>query len=127
MKKAGLAKFYRGQVVSQFNSFVWGSNKPKDTYYRVRNKDKGEPSVLSYVYSNWVIKDRRFYAPCSNVYRNYKEYCNENKLTPLSSWQFKRNMQILGFVWSRCHGFYAGYGKQRVTTAFKNIALNPIH
>ena len=60
MKRARLARFYRGYVVSHFDSFIWGLEQPKDTYYRVRNKSKGEATELSYVNPDWVVKDRRF-------------------------------------------------------------------
>ncbi|MCC4398948.1 hypothetical protein LMC10_02430 [Limosilactobacillus reuteri] len=115
-----VGSFYRGKLVLPS---VWRPQL-KDSSFRVRNKDKGHPTVLAYVYSDRVYKDRQAYVPCMALYHDYQAYCKEQSLKPLSSWQFKRNMQVLGFVWQRCHSFYRGYGSYYVTTAYKNICFD---
>ena len=94
----------------------------KDYYFRVRNKAKANQSVLALVYSPMVRKDRRLYTSCKELYGLYCKTCHEKDVPPLSSWQFKKQMQLLGFVYQRCHRFY-GRHKSKVTTAYKNIGI----
>ena len=95
----------------------------KDYYFRVRNKDKADPTIVKFVLSPNVVKDRRCYVRCKLAYERYKDFCLANKLEPLSSWQFKKNMELLGFVYQKHHRFYAGYYGNKVTTAYKNIGV----
>lgn len=116
--------WYRGHYVFEHKSLeqLIAENK-KDHYFRVRNKDQADKTVISFVYSDQVKKDRRFYSACRVVYDRYKEYCKQQGMEPLSSWQFKQNMELLGFVYQKRHRFYGGYHSNRVTTAYKNIGL----
>lgn len=95
----------------------------KDYHFRVRNKDQADPAVVSFVFSDQVQKDRRLYSPCRAVFDRYQEYCQQQGLDPLSNRQFKKNMELLGFVYQKHHRFYAGYYRSKVTTAYKNIGL----
>lgn len=90
----------------------------KDNYFRIRNRGKADKTALQFVYSSYVRKDRRIYSPCKKTYDKYCSFCQQNSLVPLSSWQFKRQMQLMGFVYQTRHRF----GKH-VTTAYKNIEL----
>lgn len=116
--------WYRGSYRIGKRSLMERMNESKKDYlFRVRNKDKADATVVAFVFSPHIVKDRRFYSPCKTIYLKYKKYCLENSLKPLSSWQFKKNMQLLGFIYKKSHRFYAGYHRDRVTTAFKNIAF----
>ncbi len=118
--------WYKGRYVfSQRSLSTWfdASNRKKDNYFRIRNRDQAEASVVKFVYSPNVIKNRRLYAPCARVYQHYTEYCNQQGITPLGNRQFKKNMQLLGFVYQKHHRFYAGYYQNKVTTAYKNIGI----
>lgn len=114
---------YRFSRRSLAQLLTMSNENKKDYYFRVRNKDKADPTVIKFVYSPNVVKDRRCYVRCKLAYERYKDFCLANKLEPLSSWQFKKNMQVLGFVYQKHHRFYAGYYQNEVTTAYKNIGL----
>ena len=114
---------YRFSRRSLAQLLTMNNENKKDYYFRVRNKDKADPTVVKFVFSPNVVKDRRSYVRCKLAYERYKDFCLANKLEPLSSWQFKRNMQLLGFVYQKHHRFYAGYYQNKVTTAFKNIGF----
>lgn len=90
----------------------------RDFYFRIRNRDKADSTVLKFVYMPYVKKDRRLYSPCKKTYDKYCDMCRQNGITALSSWQFKRQMQLLGFVYQKSCRFGG-----TVTTAYKNIGL----
>lgn len=116
--------WYRGRyVVKQRSLAQWMADSKKDYHFRVRNKDEADPTVVSFVFSDEVRKDRRLYCACRVLYKHYQEYCQQQELTPLSNRQFKANMELLGFVYQKHHRFYAGYRGNRITTAYKNIGL----
>lgn len=116
--------WYRGHPVIKRRSLAqWMADSKKDYHFRVRNKDKAEPTVVSFVFSDEVRKDRRLYCACRVLYEHYQEYCQQQELTPLSNRQFKVNMELLGFVYQKHHRFYAGYRSNKITTAYKNIGL----
>lgn len=116
--------WYRGHRVIKRRSLVqWMADSKKDYHFRVRNKDEADPTVVSFVFSDEVKKDRRLYCACRVLYEHYQEYCQQQGLTPLSNRQFKANMELLGFVYQKHHRFYAGYYQDKVTTAYKNIGL----
>lgn len=120
-----MGAFYKGCVRSPsmnelLNLYL---ENQKDHYFRVRNKDQADKSVVDFVFSSRVQKDRRNYSPSRATYLFYKEYCQQQSIEPLGAWQFKRNMQLLGFVYQKHHRFYAGYYGNKVTTAYKNIAV----
>ena len=116
--------WYRGRYKLKRRSLVqWMADSKKDYHFRVRNKNKAEPTVVSFVFSDGVKKDRRLYCACRVLYEHYQEYCRQQELTPLSNRQFKVNMELLGFVYQKHHRFYAGYYQDKVTTAYKNIGL----
>lgn len=116
--------WYRGHYVFEHKSLEQlVAEHKKDYHFRVRNKDQVNKTVISFVYSDQVKKDRRLYSACRVVYDRYKDYCRQQGMEPLSSWQFKRNMELLGFVYQKHHRFYAGYYSNKVTTAYKNIGL----
>lgn len=114
---------YRFSRRSLAQLLAMSNENKKDYYFRVRNKDKADQTVVKFVFSPNVVKDRRSYVRCKLAYEKYKDFCLANKLEPLSSWQFKRNMQLLGFVYQKHHRFYAGYYQNKVTTAYKNIGF----
>lgn len=89
-----------------------------DYHFSMRNQEKSDKSVIDFINAK-CKKDRRLYTPSKKLCEAYKVYCDEIDVTPLSSWQFKRNMQILGFVYVPKKRFY-----NRVTTGFKNVGLN---
>lgn len=95
----------------------------KDYHFRVRNKDQADKTVVSFVYSDLVKKDRRLYCACRAAYKAYCDYCQQQGMEPLTNRQFKHNMELLGFVYQKHHRFYAGYYGNKVTTAYKNIGL----
>ncbi len=116
--------WYRGRYVFSRRSLAqMMAEHKKDYHFRVRNKDQADKTVISFVYSDQVKKDRRFYSACRVVYDRYKEYCKQQGLEPLTNRQFKHNMELLGFVYQKHHRFYAGYYSNKVTTAYKNIGL----
>lgn len=116
--------WYRGHFVINKQSLArWVLESEKDYSFKIHNKDQADQSVVSFVQSDYVIIDQRLYGPCRDVYDHYKEYCNQQELEPLGSWQFKRNMELLGFVYQKHHRFYVGYYGNKVTTAYKNIGL----
>ena len=116
--------WYRGHLVIKRRSLAqWMADSKKDYHFRVRNKDEADPTVVSFVFSDGVKKDRRLYCACRVLYEYYQEYCQQQELTPLSNRQFKANMELLGFVYQKHHRFYAGYRSNRITTAYKNIGL----
>lgn len=116
--------WYRGHPVIKRRSLAqWMADSKKDYHFRVRNKDEADPTVVSFVFSDKVSKDRRLYSACRILYDHYQEYCRQQELKPLSNRQFKTNMELLGFVYQKHHRFYAGYRSNRVTTAYKNIGL----
>ena len=116
--------WYRGHPVINRRSLAqWMADSKKDYHFRVRNKNKAEPTVVSFVFSDGVKKDRRLYCACRVLYEHYQEYCQQQELTPLSNRQFKANMELLGFVYQNHRRFYAGYRSNRITTAYKNIGL----
>lgn len=119
-----ILSWYRGRYVfNNRNLAQWMATSKKDYHFRVRHKDQAEKTVVSFVYSDQVKKDRRLYSPCRQTYEYYKDYCNQQGLEPLTNRQFKRNMELLGFVYQKHHRFYAGYYSNKVTTAYKNIGL----
>lgn len=99
---------------------------PKDYDYQGENPGKVDPTVVSYIFSDRVVRDERLYSPAQDTYLDYKNYCQDHLFKPLSSRQFKDAMDKMGFTWQRCHAFYQGRKqKQRVTTAYKNmVAVN---
>lgn len=116
--------WYRGHPVIKRRSLAqWMADSKKDYHFRVRNKDEADPTVVSFMFSDRVSKDRRLYSACRILYDHYQEYCRQQELKPLSNRQFKTNMELLGFVYQKHHRFYAGYRSNRVTTAYKNIGL----
>lgn len=115
--------WYRGRLVGKRDLAYYMNESKKDYHFRVRNKDKADNTVVKFVFSPTVDKDRRCYCPCKIAYKRYEEYCKQQELEPLSSRQFKKNMELLGFVYQKHHRFYAGYHSNKVTTAYKNIAF----
>lgn len=116
--------WYRGHPVINRRSLAqWMADSKKDYHFRVRNKDEADPTVVSFVFSDGVKKDRRLYCACRVLYEHYQRYCRQQELKPLSNRQFKANMELLGFVYQKHKRFYAGYRSNRVTTAYKNIGL----
>lgn len=95
----------------------------KDYHFRVRNKDKADQTVINFVFSTSIQKDRRLYSACKVVYSHYLDYCRQQEIEPLSNREFKHNMELLGFVYQKHHRFYAGYYSNKVTTAYKNIGI----
>lgn len=120
--------WYRGRYVfTKRNLAQWFADSKKDYHFRVRNKDQAEPTVISFVYSDQVKKDRRLYCACRVLYDHYKDYCQQQGMEPLTNRKFKYNMKLLGFVYQKHHRFYAGYYGNRVTTAYKNIGIVSEH
>ena len=116
--------WYRGRYVFSRRSLAQMMAESKtDYHFRVRNKDQADKTVISFVFSDQVKKDRRLYCACRVLYDHYKEYCQQQELTPLSNRQFKHNMELLGFVYQKHRRFYTGYYSNKVTTAYKNIGL----
>ncbi|WP_323062611.1 hypothetical protein [Limosilactobacillus reuteri] len=116
--------WYRGRYVTSRHTLAqWMTDSKKDYYFRVRNKDKAEPTVVSFVFSDNIKKDRRLYSASKTIYNYYLDYCYQQELTPLSNRQFKHNMELLGFVYQKHHRFYTGYQSNKITTAYKNIGL----
>ena len=116
--------WYRGRWTTSKRSLMdWMAEGKKDYYFRVRNKDKADASVIDFVFSDVVKKDRRLYCPSASLYAKYQEYCQHQSIAPLNNREFKKNMQLLGFVYQKHHRFYAGYYSNKVTTAYKNIGL----
>lgn len=116
--------WYRGRWITSKRSLMdWMAESKKDYYFRVRNKDKADESVIDFVFSDVVKKDRRLYCPSASLYAKYQEYCQQQSITPLTNRQFKKDMQLLGFVYQKHHRFYAGYYSNKVTTAYKNIGV----
>lgn len=100
------------------------NDSKKDYYFRVRNKDKADKTVVRFIESPKVMKDRRCYVRCKLAYERYKDFCSDNDLEPLTNREFKKNMQLMGFVYQKHHRFYAGYYSNKVTTAYKNIGFS---
>lgn len=116
--------WYRGHYVFSKRSLSqWMAESKKDYHFRVKNKDKADPTVVSFVFSDNIQKDRRLYTACRTAYNHYLDYCHHESLTPLNNHNFKRNMELLGFVYQKHHRFYAGYYGNKVTTAYKNIGI----
>ena len=116
--------WYRGRYVFNKRSLApWMADSRKDYHFRVRNKDKADPTVVNFVFSENVKKDMRLYTACRVLYNYYEEYCQQHELTSLSNRQFKQNMELLGFVYQKHHRFYVGYYGNKVTTAYKNIGI----
>ena len=116
--------WYRGRYVFSKRSLAqWMAESKKDYHFRVRNKDKADPTVVSFVFSENVNKDRRLYTACRVLYNYYEEYCQQQSITPLSNRNFKQNMELLGFVYQKHRRFYVGYYGNKVTTAYKNIGV----
>ena len=118
--------WYKGKYVfSQRSLSKWfdASKHKKDNYFRIRNRDQADVNVVKFVYSPNVVKNRRLYSPCTTVYKHYLEYCDQQGITPLGNRQFKKNMQLLGFVYQKHHRFYAGYYQNKLTTAYRNIGI----
>lgn len=116
--------WYRGRYVFTKRDLAqWIAESNKDYHFRVRHKDQAEPTVVSFVYSDQVKKDRRLYCACRVLYDHYQEYCQQQELTPLNNHNFKRNIELLGFVYQKHHRFYIGYYGNKVTTAYKNIGI----
>lgn len=110
----------RPRTFKQLLAFMIADSK-KDYYFRIRNRSKADETVLKFVYSPLVHKDRRAYSACKTTYQRYCETCRQGNMKPLSSWKFKKQMQLLGFVYQKHHRFYGDV----VTTAYKNIGLEP--
>lgn len=116
--------WYRGRYYFNRNDLnKMMEQKSKDYYFRVRNKHKADEGVVNFVFSDMVKKDRRCYCASAILYQGYLDYCSQQDTTPLSNRQFKKNMQLLGFVYQKHHRFYVGYYGNKVTTAYKNICL----
>ncbi|WP_057739631.1 hypothetical protein [Limosilactobacillus secaliphilus] len=116
--------WYRGRYVfTKRNLAQWMAASNKDYHFRVRHKDQADKTVVSFVYSDQVKKDRRLYCACRVLYDHYQEYCQQQELTPLNNHNFKRNMELLGFIYQKHHRFYVGYYGNKVTTAYKNIGI----
>lgn len=116
--------WYRGRYVTSRHTLAqWMTDSKKDYHFRVRNKDKADPTVVSFVFSYNIQKDRRLYSTSKTIYNHYLDYCYQQDLTPLSNRQFKHNMELLGFVYQKHHRFYVGYYGNKVTTAYKNIGI----
>ena len=102
--------WYRGRYVFSKRSLAqWMAESKKDYHFRVKNKDKADPTVVS--------------TACRVLYNYYEEYCQQQAITPLSNRQFKQNMELLGFVYQKHRRFYVGYYGNKVTTAYKNIGI----
>lgn len=85
-----ILSWYRGRYVfNNRNLAQWIAASKKDYHFRVRHKDQAEKTVVSFVYSDQVKKDRRLYSPCRQTYEYYKDYCNQQGLEPLTNRQFK--------------------------------------
>ena len=98
--------WYRGHPVIKRRSLAqWMADSKKDYHFRVRNKDKADPTVVSFVFSDQVKKDRRLYCACRVLYEHYQGYCRQQELKPLSNRQFKTNMELLGFVYQSTTAF----------------------
>lgn len=116
--------WYHGQWTHGRNSLAfWLDNYFTDYSFKTINEDKAEPTIVSFVNSPLILLDTRFYASSAQLYRTYKNWCKCQNNKPVSSWQFKHNMQLLGFPYLKSKRFYCGYYKYRVTTAFKNIGV----
>ena len=116
--------WYRGHYVFSKRSLAqWMAESKKDYHFRVKNKDKADPTVVSFVFSDNVKKDRRLYVASRVIYTHYLDYCQQQTLTPLNNRYFKKNMELLGFVYQKHHRFYVGYYGNKVTTAYKNIGI----
>ncbi len=116
--------WYRGQWTHGRNSLAWlYEQSKKDFSFNIINEEQAETTVLLFVYSPLVKWDTRFYSGSAYLYKTYKKWCNGKRLKPISSWQFKQNIELLGFPYLKHHRFYAGYHKNKVTTAFKNIGV----
>ena len=116
--------WYRGRYVTSRRTLAqWIAESKKDYHFRVKNKDKADPTVVNFVFSENVNKDRRLYTACRTAYNCYLDYCQQQTLTPLNNRYFKKNMELLGFVYQKHHRFYAGYYGNKVTTAYKNIGI----
>ena len=77
--------WYRGHPVIKRRSLAqWMAGSKKDYHFRVRNKDKAEPTVVSFVFSDEVRKDRRLYCACRVLYEHYQEYCQHLTFCPRS-------------------------------------------
>lgn len=119
-----ILSWYRGYFTFGKRSLLDAiEESKKDYHFRPRNKKRAEKTVISFVYSDQVKKDRRFYCPCRVLYERYCDYCQQHCHEPLGNRQFKQNMELLGFVYQKHHRFYAGYYSNKVTTAYKNIGL----
>lgn len=116
--------WYRGSYVTKHLSLAeMMAESKKDYHFRVRNKSQAVPTVVSFVFSDRVNKDRRLYCACRVLYDSYRDYCRQQGLEPLNNRQFKRNMELMGFAYQKHKRFYAGYYQNKVTTAYKNIGL----
>lgn len=116
--------WYRGRYVTSRRTLAqWMAESKKDYHFRVRNKDKADPTVVNFVFSDNLSKDRRLYSACRVIYEHYQEYCNQQGLEPLTNHKFKQNMELLGFIYQKHHRFYVGYYGNKVTTAYKNIGV----
>lgn len=116
--------WYRGRYVFKHKNLAQlMAESENDYHFRVRNKDQADKTVVGFVYSDHVRKDRRYYCACRVLYDRYKEHCKQQGLVPLTNRQFKYNMELLGFVYQKHRRFYAGYYSNKVTTAYKNIGL----
>lgn len=116
--------WYRGHYVFSKRTLAqWMTESKKDYHFRVRNKEQAETSVVKFVFSDNIQKDRRLYTACRTAYNHYLDYCHHESLTPLNNHNFKRNMELLGFVYQKHHRFYVGYYGNKVTTAYKNIGI----
>lgn len=96
---------------------------PKDYSFKVHNTEQADKSVIDFISSPMVLKDIRVYTASATAYKSYKQWCYQEGIKPVSSWAFKRNLQLLGFVYLKHKRFYAGYYGNKVTTAFKYLGI----
>ena len=65
--------WYRGRLTTSKRSLMdWMAESKKDYYFRVRNKDKADASVINFVFSDKVKKDRRLYCSSAIKIKNEK-------------------------------------------------------
>ncbi|MDK8116803.1 hypothetical protein QP705_06285 [Limosilactobacillus reuteri] len=75
--------WYRGQsVISKRTLAQWMAESKKDYHFRVRNKGQAETSVVKFVFSDNIKKDRRLYTACRTAYNHYLDYCHHEIINP---------------------------------------------
>ena len=89
-----------------------------DHSFKMKNTGKADRDVVTFI-KQCCATDDRLAIMSVYLYAEYKKYCDENNIKPLSSWRFKREIEYLGFTYVPKKRI-----GNKVSTAYLNISVS---